>query len=94
MIIILGSIVNKMGGGDYVYDHLTNKRISTFKANKVFIQAPKIMRKVVVALRVSYLRISGLIGKSNHLRPSTLVDILNTIDLVFHQIVYVQNHST
>ena len=43
MIIVLGSIVNIIEG---IHDYLKSTRIFILIMNKIFIQAPKIMRKV------------------------------------------------
>ena len=72
-------------GGD-LYDHLTSTRISTLIMNKmIFIRAPKIRREggygvdlelltiSCSSLCVPYNRRSGLVGESNHLRPTQLM---------------------
>ena len=44
-ITIIGSKVNIIGGGG-LYDHLMSMIIFTLIMNKVFVRAPKMMRKV------------------------------------------------
>ena len=43
----LDSIINIMGKGGYLYDHLMREVILTLTMNKVLIQNPNIKRKVV-----------------------------------------------
>ena len=44
-LTILDPIVNIIGG---LYDHSTNQRIFTLTMNRIFIPAPKIMRKAAM----------------------------------------------
>ena len=59
-----------------LYDHLMSTQIFTLMINKVFVRAPKITRKVGMASIwnlqwcFSCPRRRGLVGKSNHWRPT------------------------
>ena len=59
MIIILGSIVNIMGD---LYDHLMSMRIFTLMMNKIFIGAPKVMRKKWLQPRLEFANHLALIA--------------------------------
>ena len=49
IITIVGSILNKIWGGGYVYDHLMSMRIFNMIMGNIFIQSPKMMRNAVMA---------------------------------------------
>ena len=55
IITVLDSITNIVGRD--LYDHFIITRIYTFIMNKIFLRAPKIMRKVTMALAVNLLSI-------------------------------------
>ena len=49
-ITILGTIVTISGGKGDLYDHLTSTKIFTLITYEIFIQTPKIMKKLATTL--------------------------------------------